>query len=92
MSSQVVGGTENISRVVLENQFMASAVQTLSKSGQNEEKTTANLQWDRELDIVIIKVLRGERVMFQIPPDAILEMAKYLRRNFLRGVLVNRTV
>ena len=92
MSSQAVEGIENVSRVLVENQFVVSGVQTINKTGRKEEKTTANLRWDKELDIVIIKVLRGEKVLFQIPPDVIIEMAKYLRRNFLKGIFVNRTI
>jgi uncharacterized FlaG/YvyC family protein len=92
MSSQAVEGIENVSRVLVENQFVVSGVQTINKTGRKEEKTTANLRWDKELDIVIIKVLRGEKVLFQVPPDVIIEMAKYLRRNFLKGIFVNRTI
>ena len=92
MSSQAVEGIESVSRVLLENQFVVSGVQTINKAGRKEEKTTANLRWDKELDIVIIKVLRGEKVLFQVPPDVIIEMAKYLRRNFLKGIFVNRTI
>ena len=92
MSSQAVEGIENVSRVLVENQFVVSGVQTINKTGRKEEKTTANLQWDKELDIIVIKVLRGEKVLFQVPPDVIIEMAKYLRRNFLKGIFVNKTV
>jgi len=67
-------------------------IQSIGKTVKKEEKLSASLKWDSELDIVIIKVLRGEKVMFQVPPDAIIEMAKYLRRNFLKGILVDRTV
>jgi hypothetical protein len=92
MSSQAVEGMEGVSRGLLESQFVVPDVRVFDKSGRREERTTASLQWDRELDIVIIKVLRGEKMLFQVPPDVIIEMAKYLRRNFLRGIFVNRTI
>jgi uncharacterized FlaG/YvyC family protein len=92
MSSQAVKGMESISKELLGNQFVVPDVQTINKSGRKEEKTAASLQWDKELDIIIIKVLRGEKMLFQVPPDVIIEMAKYLRKNFLKGIFVNRTI
>ena len=92
MSSQAVKGMESISRELLGNQFVVPDVQTINKSGREEEKTATSLQWDKELDIIIIKVLRGEKMLFQVPPDVIIEMAKYLRKNFLKGIFVNRTI
>ena len=86
------GGVESLREIVTENQLVVPTIQSIEKTVKKEEKLSASLEWDSDLDIVIIRVLRGEKVMFQVPPDAIIEMAKYLRRNFLKGILVNRTV
>ena len=93
MAVHSVGGVEDASRIAVENQFVASAFQAGGNVVQKrKEEVSASLLWDKELDIVIIRILKGSRVVFQVPPDVIIEMAKYLRRNFLKGILVNKTV
>jgi uncharacterized FlaG/YvyC family protein len=93
MAVHSAGGVEEVSRISLENQFVASTFQSGGKVVQKrKEEISAGLSWDRELDIVIIKLFKGSRVIFQVPPDVIIEMAKYQRRNFLKGILVDRTI
>ena len=92
MSIVACGGIGNHGEIAMEHPVAVPVIQSAGKTVKKGGKLSANLQWDKELDIIIIKVLRGEKLLFQVPPDVIIKMAKYLRDNLLKGMLVNRTV